>query len=399
MEFSDGHWDYVDWRQELDHPVESSSKSFKFIDRDENEDSWSNIVKDKFQRSLSSFQKKFNLEVTGQLDSKTVELMQQPRCSVPDSEQTSIYLEESNISFEEGKQVIDKQVKEVNPKMVERNGKKSNLKNAKLVYNKMAIKDELSSKTTSIKDIETTKMPTESMPERTSARSTAVRNIIHHTPTLSTILSRSLDDDLPNRTENVDTEMTEVITEAVNVDATDIVTMYNGNDMITDLQDQRTESEHLAERRRRSSSGLLEKILHRSKRTSSYVCNYGFNPDNVITWRIMKKSGSNKVTDSIYLSTDSARAIVEEAFRRWAEVSTLTFREENSQTNVDVWIQFVSDGTSKYQFHYDLQCFNYKLCVTGELEQNWQKNIQSVKGNNIRTRLFVMVHSDLLDTL
>ncbi|XP_072028490.1 matrix metallopeptidase-21-like [Amphiura filiformis] len=365
-QLSDGRWDYVDWRKELDNPaisVDSTLQSFKSFKSDENEDSWSNTVKDKYHQGISSFQKKFSLPVTGELDSRTVELMQQPRCAVPDNTGSSRYMDEDDTSFEEQQKVKDSGLKSGH-----KNRKKmlSTSKQSKLdaITGKKDASGKKSPPKPRFEDVLTTRTVARSTSAKTTPKPTSNGNVIRRTPTLAAILRGS--EVLPNRTESdfeVVTDMSEVITETVNTYTTAIGTerVYDTDAMVTDVQDQRTKNQHLEERRRRSAPGLLQKVLQRSRRTSSYICNHGFNAERTITWRIIKKSGSDKLTDSVYLTSDSTRSIVEEAFRRWAEVSQLTFKEDNSQTNVDIWIQFVSDGASSVPYG----CGQYVWCFYG----------------------------------
>ena len=346
----DGHWDFVDWRREVDNPaVTMDSESFKtFKSFDDDENSWSNTVKNKFHDGVRAFQRKFNLPVTGELDTETVTLMEQPRCGVPDNADLSN--ENKEIDEDKDSKIVstDKEdkVKESDEKTNQRLVKKlvrASKKSMQDFVSEVKSNNKKNPSNSKDKDVQNT---------RTTPAESAIK---HTTPTLTSILRGEV---LRNRTATnteTATEITEVIT-SVNDNSATVASEGLSNPSQSVTQSQKGQ---LEERRKRRDQGSLQVPLHRSKRTASFICSTGYTTSRPITWRILKKnSGSNQLSDSNYFTSSSLRATIEQGFRRWAEVSRLSFKEQNegSSSSVDIWIQFITDGTGKYsqfvQGHY-----------------------------------------------
>ncbi|XP_072029894.1 uncharacterized protein [Amphiura filiformis] len=334
-----GCWIYRDWRKEAVDPLPvscSSSQSnsetttvssvpvtyesiSEFATSDfsgskevtpEDDSNLSQEEREKFHNGMMVYQEFFKLPVTGRLDLPTARVIRQRVCGVPDSPE-------------------------------------------RIQINKTLLQDE--HRTNS------------SVPEDSVQTSTVLSTILRgrHVTSRPTPSDYVTVTDMVSATMEVDYALTEIVTETSSDVSSNTghgeanpTTSSEGKGTISMLSNNRPTSSDTSRLKRRSLADYFPGLsAHRVKRSTnsqsnSNQCSQYFNGLNrPIRWRIEKKEPSDddndaKTDSSDFQSNTLLRSVISAAFRRWAEVSTLTFEEKHSgyASHVDIMLRFISDG-------------------------------------------------------
>lgn len=316
-----------------------------------------------WKKGIKAFQRRYHIPVTGQIDSATKELMTKPRCGVPDyqvqikptgdgkSQDLSALTDESKKSEEEDKSGIVTSPAMITSTVLD--GKQSG----------KSLLDPLSESAKSGKGMNKFPYRPPSVPEVKPSPediSWGQYSIVEVSSEDDFEDSEIVDEDdvedvpttsIPEEEIDGTTMLTYTVTEVVSALVSELDSKTAPSTPKYPLSDNKDKDEMSGPRPKRDIRELLRQMIsesnHRQRRdsaaggqpSSSSGSGLRFSArDLPITWRVLDDYPSQYITDTSSIFTA--------AFRRWAEVTPLTFREQTSGDvlNVDIYIAFANSS-------------------------------------------------------